>query len=391
VRDTFRSIAQLLPEPLLLVSCEGVVLAANHAAIERFDWAGPRIEDRPLSDLVDGPWNVADYLSRCARSTAPQAGVLVDRHRGERMRCEGARYPDLGTPAVVLRFSPPERLGAFALLTQKIEALNREILQRREAEAHRERLIDELARAVRLSELFVAVLGHDLRNPLAAVITGTALALRRVDDPHVRGQLERVARSANRMSRMVAQLLDVTRVRLGRGIPLERAGADLADLIRQAIAETEPAFRQHRFDVAVDGPCAGEWDRDRLAQVLSNLLVNACQHSAPGSTVRVRLSSLEAAASVSVHNDGPAIPTELLPTVFDAFSGSSSSHGLGLGLYIAREIVRAHGGELAVDSSDAGGTTFTLTLPRAAAVLTDGHVGLVDRDVKAPAPANASP
>ena len=215
---------------------------------------------------------------------------------------------------------------------------------------------------MRLSELFVAVLGHDLRNPLSAVLAGAGLALRRVEDEQVRAQLERVVRSAKRMGRMVDQLLDVTRVRLGRGLSLERTPMDLCELVNQVAAETEPAHSEHRIDVNVDGPCLGEWDRDRLAQVLSNLLANACQHSEPDSPVTVTIAGTETVATVEVHNGGEPIPPEVLPSVFDAFIGTESSQGLGLGLYIAREIARAHGGSVDVVSSREGGTVFTLTL-----------------------------
>lgn len=375
MRATFQAIAQLLPDPLLLVTRDGAVVGANEAAARHFGVSVAQLQGQPLSDLflVDG--EVQGYLARCVRSTAPHAGVLVDRRRGERLRCDGTRFPELGSGLVVLRLT--ERASHFGLLTEKIDALNREILQRREAEAQRERLIEELARAVRLSELFVAVVGHDLRNPLGAVIAGTSLALRRVEDPHIRSQLERVSRSARRMTRMVSQLLDVSRVRLGRGLQLDRVPMDLCDLVRQAAAETEQAFPGHRFEVRVEGACAGEWDRDRLEQVLSNLLANACQHSDAGSTITVRLSDSQASARIAVHNDGAPIPADVLPNVFDAFTGTSSSSGLGLGLYIAREIVRAHGGDIDVESSAPAGTTFTLTLPRAATALADPGLGAV--------------
>jgi PAS domain S-box-containing protein len=376
MRATFQAIAQLLPDPLLLVARDAQVVGANEAAARHFGVSPGQLEGQPLSDLILVDDEVNGYLARCLRSTSPHAGVLVDRRRGERVHCDGTRFPEHESGLVVLRLSI-ERGSQFGLLTQKIDALNREVLQRREAEARSERLIEELARAVRLSELLMAVVGHDLRNPIGAVMAGTALALRRVDDPQVRAQLERVNRSARRMERMVAQLLDVSRVRLGRGLQLERVPTDLGELVRQAVVETEFGFPDHRFDLRMEGASAGEWDRDRLEQVLSNLLANACQHSEPGSTVTVRLSDAEGCVRVAVHNVGAPIPEDVLPNLFDAFTGSTSSGGLGLGLYIARVIVRAHGGEIEVESSAPAGTTFTLTLPRAAPVPADADVGEV--------------
>ncbi|WP_242342731.1 sensor histidine kinase [Anaeromyxobacter terrae] len=361
----FRAIAQLLPDALLLVSRSGAVVVANDAAGERLGVPVTAVEGRALVELTGDP-ALAEFVSRCLRSTGPLPGAFTLAGRGERVRCEGARLsgPDA---LLVLRLVAPEQHGHFALLSEKVDALNREALHRRTAEAQRERLIAELNRAVRLSETFVAVLGHDLRNPLGAVVAGATLALRRTEDPKVRGHLERVLRSARRMARMVEQLLDVSRVRLGRGIPLTRAEIDLSELVRQAAAETEPSHRQHRFDLRLPARCEGEWDRDRLAQVLSNLLANACEHSEAGSVVTVTLRDAPAQASVSVHNPGPAIPPELLPSVFDAFASGAEGRGLGLGLHIAREIAQAHGGDVAVESAPERGTTFTVTLPRRAA------------------------
>ena len=388
MRPTFQAIAQLIPDPLLLVSVDGGIAGANEAAARHFGTSSGQLEGQPLGELFRVDDEVREYLARCLRSTAPHAGVLIDRRRGERLTCDGTRFPEQGSGLVVLRLSS-ERARHFTLLTQKIDALNREVLQRREAEAQRERIVEDLARAVRLSELFVAVVGHDLRNPLGAVLAGTALALRRVEDPRVRGPLERVNRSARRMQRMVAQLLDVSRLRLGRGLQLERAPLDLCDVVRQALAEAEQACPGHRFDLRVDGACAGEWDRDRLEQVLSNLLANACQHSGRGSTIGVRLSRTDSFARVSVHNLGAPIPAEVLSTLFDAFTGSATSTGLGLGLYIAREIVRAHGGEIDVESSATEGTTFTVNIPRGATAVAEPGLtdttGLVDDDASEPA------
>lgn len=359
----FRAIAQLLPDPLLLLSRAGTVIAANAAAGERLGTSSAALVGQPLAELLGDPAFTA-YAARCLRSTGPLPGAFTFAGRGERLRCEGARLP--GPDAfVVLRLLGRERQGMFALLSEKVDALNREVLHRREAEAQREGLIAELNRTVRLSETFVAVLGHDLRNPLGAVVAGATLALRHVEDPKVRGHLDRVLRSARRMARMVDQLLDVSRVRLGRGIPLVRAEVDLCELVRQAAAETEPTHRQHRFDLRLPPSCEGEWDRDRLAQVLTNLLANACEHSAAGSVVTVTLQDRAAHAAVAVHNPGPPIPPELLPAVFDAFaSGAENGRGLGLGLYIAREIALAHGGDVSVDSAADRGTTFTVHLPR---------------------------
>jgi signal transduction histidine kinase len=358
----FRAIAQLLPDPLLLLSRGGSVVAANAAVAERLGVPAAALEGRVLADVIGDPGFPA-YLARCLRSTSPLPGAFTSAARGERLRCEGARLAG-GDAFVVLRLVEREGEGRFSLLSEKVDALNREARHRREVEVQREQLIAELNRALLLSETFVAVLGHDLRSPLGAVVAGATLALRRTQDAKARSHLARVLRSARRMSRMVEQLLDVSRVRLGRGLPLVRAEIDLGELVRQTAAEIEPSHRQHRFDLRLPQRCEGEWDRDRLAQVLTNLLSNACEHSEAGSVVTVTIDEGPAHATVAVHNPGPPIPPEILPSVFDAFASGSAGRGLGLGLYIAREVARAHGGDIAVESAAGTGTTFSVTLPR---------------------------
>jgi len=232
-------------------------------------------------------------------------------------------------------------------------------------------VIDELQRTVHFNELFTGMLGHDLRNPLGAIMTGAQLAVSRVEDERVLKPLSRILTSGTRMARMIDQLLDFTRLRVGAGIPIERRRCELEPLLRQAIDELEHARPASIIAIECAGDTAGTWDADRLLQVFSNLVANAVQHGNAGETARVSVDGTDGASvRVRVHNAG-AIPADLLPRLFEPMTAGERrrerSQGLGLGLFITREILKAHGGAIEVSSSEQDGTTFTLALPRTAA------------------------
>jgi signal transduction histidine kinase len=217
----------------------------------------------------------------------------------------------------------------------------------------------------------MGVLAHDLRNPLNAIITGTNL-LRKV--PDVPAQAHRIAdridRSAQRMGLMIRDILDFTRGRLGGGIPLNRQAADLAALCNEIIDELHTAYPAARIELRAEGELHGSWDRARIEQALSNLVVNAIQHGV-GDVVLSLSGRASDHVAVAVRNAGPPIPAEQLPSLFEAFRrGDKSPTGLGLGLFIVREIVRAHEGTIDVASSSSEGTTFTMRLPREPRCLT---------------------
>jgi signal transduction histidine kinase len=170
------------------------------------------------------------------------------------------------------------------------------------------------------------------------------------------------------MIRMIDQLLDVTRARAGGGIQAEPCEANLADLCNQAIGELELAHPQWTIRREVLGDQDGSWDADRLLQIISNLVSNAGQHGQAEGSIVVRLDGRSTAAvTLEVQNDG-VIAESILPNLFDPFRGTRHrrdySRGLGLGLFIVKEIVRAHGGTVDVASTPAHGTIFTVRLPR---------------------------
>lgn len=226
----------------------------------------------------------------------------------------------------------------------------------------------ELEETVRFNQVFTAILGHDLRNPLAAIMSSAYVAERRDSEGKLAKPLSRILKSGSRMARMIDQLLDFTRARLGAGIPVELRVVDLRALIETAVEELQGANPETQFHVHTEGELHGVWDGDRLCQVFSNLLGNAVDHGIGSEGVRIRVDAPSRdRVRVSVHNAG-LIPRELLPRIFEPMVEASRrrerSSGLGLGLFISREITRAHGGTIEAHSSEADGTTFIVTLPR---------------------------
>ena len=230
----------------------------------------------------------------------------------------------------------------------------------------------------RTSDQFLAVLGHDLRNPLGAVMMSAAIISRR-GQPKSDKAAEIILTSAARMKRMVNDLLDLTRTRLGSGIPIEPEPMDLASLCKEILAELEAFQPEGHTKFRAEGNLHGSWDPDRLAQVLSNLVGNALQHGERDSVVGLAATSEGDEILIEVHNQGPAIPEALLANVFEPMVRQSSSGegkrstSLGLGLHIAREIVLAHGGTIHVKSTARAGTTFSVRLPRHCVAVRAAH------------------
>ena len=264
---------------------------------------------------------------------------------------------------------------AIAMLQQRASGLEREIARRREIEeqlrasVERERAARELAEANdAFKEEFLAMLGHDLRNPLNTVLTTVRLMLMEegVRPQHDR-RLKRVVASGVRMQRMIEQLLDVTRARLSNGIPVERVPCDIASLAASIIEEAKGATPDRAILFTTNGPCPALVDADRIAQVISNLVGNAVTYGDPERPIEVTASCREDAVTLTVHNFGAPIDAALLACLFDPFTrrptAAARSAGLGLGLYITDQIVRAHGGSIRVTSSEKAGTSFAVELP----------------------------
>ena len=282
------------------------------------------------------------------------------------------------------------RLREISLLEQRANSLENEVRHRKNLETalrdalhERGKIEEDLRVSLRrerearehaeandaFKELFLGILGHDLRNPLNTVLTSAHLMV-------MRGELreggprrvERLIASGRRMERMIAQLLDVTRARLADGIPVERGEErDFASIVNKIIDEMRAAHPSRIIEIRAE-PCPVRVDNDRFEQVISNLIGNAIAHGDPEQPIRVEVAPQGSLARLSVHNYGPAIDPELLPRLFDPFKravwGKKSTEGLGLGLYIVERIVAAHGGSIEVTSTLETGTRFEATFEK---------------------------
>lgn len=243
--------------------------------------------------------------------------------------------------------------------------VTRDISQRKRIEA-------ELRERAEFEQQLIGIVSHDLRTPLAAITLATVL-LMRSPDLGIRHAvtLGRILSSAERAQRMIASLLDFTQARVGGGFILQYAPLDLgefATLVAEEVRLTNPG---HDLELVRTGDLQGEWDPDRLAQLINNLLNNALFHGQQDAPVRLRVQGEPGSVVLAVHNLGAPIPPDVLPHLFEPMRrGEGTGHAnktksIGLGLYIVQQIVLSHGGTIGVDSTTPEqGTTFTVRLPR---------------------------
>jgi signal transduction histidine kinase len=219
----------------------------------------------------------------------------------------------------------------------------------------------------------MGILGHDLRNPLGAVTAAAGALARRgqlaEDD---RGKVQVIQRATNRMAELIETLLDFTRVESFGNLQVSPAPTELGARAREIVDETRTAWPDRAIELDIRGDSQGEWDPARVDQAISNLVVNALHHGDPGKPVRVSVDGAGADVVLKVRNEGPPIPAELMQVLFEPFTRGASDKspdGLGLGLYIVKQIALAHGGAVDLQSNAETGTVVTLRLPRAKAAM----------------------
>lgn len=259
-------------------------------------------------------------------------------------------------------------VGVMALFAR--EPLTTDTLQALGTVASQIAFTIERDRIERFRELFIGMLGHDLRNPLSAMLSGAQSLIMNPEVPdRSKRTAERMQRSVLRMSRMVDQLLDYTRARSGGGIPVVVGPTNLWTICREVVEELEQANPNRTFDLRVSGDGAGDWDVDRIGQVFSNLLGNAVTYGQPDAAIRITLGGDATSICGEILSFGAPIPPLALPHIFEPFrrgnlAKNDTTAGLGLGLFITREIIRAHGGTIDVSSSADEGTAFVFAIPR---------------------------
>jgi signal transduction histidine kinase len=260
-------------------------------------------------------------------------------------------------------------VGALVLLALAVVAalVVRGDLRRREEQAR------ERARVLEYQERLIAIVGHDLRNPLTAVLVSAQMLLQKRDDlnPGQGKAIDRILRSASRIDALAGLLIDFTYARLGKGIPARPGPTDARAVVERAVDELRAFAPGREIQIESSAPALpGYLDGDRISQLVSNLVSNALHYGAAGAPITVSLSVDPAGALViRVHNTGQPMPAELRDKLFEPYQrgkGAESAHprGLGLGLFIVREIARAHGGTVEVESDEQRGTTFTVRLPK---------------------------
>ncbi len=348
-RELLAAIVDQVSEGIIMADAQGVIRLANSAARELGVRTGVPAER----------WASEHHLRRGDGTPAPLEDIPLWRAvKGEASQgVIHVRKPDgslraLACSAVPLRRADGTLRGAVVTTRDETDRLRRD---------------EELAQAGHFRERFIGILGHDLRSPLTAIVASAGLLLRHRDssDP-ILGAAARINNSAERMGRMIGDLLDFTQARLGGGLAVQRRHCDLAQVAAAVVDEVSAANPGRTIRVETDGEVAGSFDPDRTAQLLSNLLANAVAYAPPDDRISVRLTGFDEAVEIAVENGGEPIPESERASLFDPFRRgrtSQASRGLGLGLFIVQQIARAHDGDVEIESVR-GRTVFRAHLQR---------------------------
>lgn len=328
------------------------VLLAHEVALILVDVQMPQMDGFELAELIRGSARTRSVPLIFLTAGACEAKTTF---RGWEAGAVDFLYKPLDVAAL------KSKVNVFVELHAKEKQLSRQL--------------EELRQALALNEMFTAVLGHDLRNPLSAVLNGAELVLRASSEPTVQAAAGRIRNSGRRMARMVEQLLDVARIRAG-AIELRLDATDYAALCQNVAEELEGEHWRQRVAIDTVGDVEGTADSDRMLQILSNLLANALQHGVPDQPVRIVIDgTAERTIELRVQNGG-VIAQDLVDRIFEPFHGGPGckpTQGLGLGLFIVKTFVALHGGQVTLTSNQEVGTMFRLVLPRHAAPLPPGR------------------
>jgi PAS domain S-box-containing protein len=362
------SIVESTDDAVIGKTLDGTIVSWNKGAERIYGYTPDEVIGRSISILI--PADRVDELARVSRR--PVKGGPVERYDAQRLRKDGQRID------VSLTISPIKDSSGDVSGTSSVA---RDVTERRLADDEREKLLvqerkarQEAEIANRLKEEFLGIISHELRTPLNTILGWTNLLRRGALDPECAARaLESVERSARQQSRMIEDLLDISRIIGGRA-KLDVRPVELGSVVSAAVAAIAPSAADKHIEIAVgivEGRTLITGDSHRMEQVLSNLLSNAIKFTPAGGRIDVRLSRLDSLAEVTVSDNGEGIDPEFLPYVFDRFRQGDSSYtrrhsGLGIGLSIVRYLVESHHGTVAAMSAGAGhGATFKVTLPLA--------------------------
>lgn len=355
VNAWFASALLCLPDGIIAMDRKGVVVVMNPAA-ERLIGSSASV-GRPLTEVLrlrhrrTGqalPSPLAEVLATGAVVELEQHAVLIREDGAERF-LEGRAAPISDGSTVV---------GA--------------VLSFRDATHHRleeleiAKVVEQLRDTLSLGERITRLMGHDLRNPLGSIIMSAQVLLRSGGDASA-APARRILSSGRRMSKMIEQLLDLTRIRSTDGMAIRPVSMNIGEVCREQLEELTNGCERRPISVDFGGDLTGDWDRDRLAQVIQTLVSNAVQHGDPDGAIAVKLDGTRAeSVTLQVESRGEVHPM-VLPVLFDPSrcldAPRKKAQGLGLGLWISQEVVRRHGGSLTV-ASGGGRTVLAVRLPR---------------------------
>lgn len=355
------SLLESVPDAIVIVDDEGNVLFVNKVAEQLFGYAREAVVGRPIEVLLPARFRTMHQVHREGYTAAPRTrpmGLGLDLSG---LRDDGSEFP------AEISLAPFEIDGRTCIC-----AAVRDVTDRKKIE-ERARLYRKAQAEVRERDEFLSIASHELRTPVTALQLQLQLlqrtAQRSIEQlPQLlEDKIEALERQTKRISILVNELLDVSRMRLGR-LELRYELLDLVDLVRETVNHLRADLERSGSTLEIDlrGPATGRYDRLRMEQVLTNLLVNAAKFG-QGRPISVRVEADPVQARLSVADRGIGIDPEAQERVFDRFERAVASEhfgGLGLGLYIARQVVGAHGGEIRVESAPGVGSTFTVVLPR---------------------------
>jgi len=355
------SLLEFVPDAMVVVDGSGRVVHANAVAEEVFGWTRAELVGQPVEVLLPDRFRHAHVAHRAGYAGAPRARAM-----GPGLELVGLRRGGEEFPADI-SLSPLEVEGVRYSL-----AAVRDVSERRRME-EKARLYRKAQAEVRERDEFLSVASHELRTPVTALQLQLQL-LRRVAERSpepvpaaVAARLDALERQTRRVSVLVSELLDLSRLRLGR-LELRRERGDLAEVAREVVApflEDEQAARGSRLRLDAPAPAVGAFDRVRMEQVLTNLVANAVKFG-QGKPVDVRVEGADGVLRLVVSDRGIGVAPEDRERIFGRFERAVPSQhfaGLGLGLYIARQIVEAHGGTIRLEGAPGEGSTFTVELP----------------------------
>ncbi|HEX8820384.1 MAG TPA: PAS domain S-box protein [Archangium sp.] len=353
--ELLKTVFETLPVGVWVTDAQGL-LTMNNAAVRRI-WEGAR-----RVSMKDYGEFEAWWLETGERVTPEQWALSRALSKGETILNEVLRIRTFtGKERIILNSAAP-LYDAEGRISGGI-AVNEDITERM-------RVQEEVRQRAEFERQLIGIVSHDLRNPLGAIKLGATALLQR-DDLNERQtkNVVRIQSAAERAIRLIRDLLDFTQARLGGGIPVSPKPMELHGFTRQVVDEVQLVHPERRLDVESQGDGRGEWDPDRLAQVLTNLLTNALNYSPADTPVTVRSRGEDGTVLLEVHNAGAPIPSEQLPRMFEPLERGTGQQdrvgsSIGLGLFIVRHIVEAHGGTISVRSEAKEGTTFTVHLPR---------------------------